>query len=112
MDSHLWRAVIDRDAHHIWEKSGSILPYHRWRAVQAVICMAKFFDPKVRHHCDTRQTVEHIKDQLGMQMKAPDDLKHMVASCWVHNAHNPPSKRLRATYRDYLEWQNRPTHHD
>ena len=102
MDSALWRAIIERDAIYIWGKRGAPLDYRTWRREQPVICMAPVMDPDVRYGCDTQQTVEHVKDQLGMGMKAPDDGKHMVASCWVHNAHNPPSKALRAKYREYL----------
>jgi hypothetical protein len=49
-----------------------------------------------------RLTVEHVKDELRMGVRAPSDLRHLVAMCYAGNV-EVPSKSNRAAIRAYLE---------
>ena len=53
-----------------------------------------------------RLTIEHVKHDLGMGIKANDDAESMVAMCWAANV-GVPSKVLRAFCREYLTNTNR-----
>lgn len=46
-------------------------------------------------------TIEHVKADLRMGKRAPDDLGFMVALCGAAN-NRPPTKVQRALFRDYL----------
>lgn len=55
------------------------------------------------HMPDARHllTVEHVKSDLRMGRRAPDDMDHLVAMCWAGNV-GVPSKEQRAKIRAYL----------
>lgn len=90
MKTGLWEAVMDRD-------KGCILhalePGH--------VCRTVF---GTEHPWDATDllTVEHVKADLRMGVRAPDDLGFMVALCGYAN-NRPPSKVQRAAFREYLE---------
>jgi hypothetical protein len=72
--------------------------------------LARFDAPHVCHdrwgneHPPTdvrRLTVEHVKDDLRMGVRAPSDLGHLVAMCYSGNV-DVPSKRDRENIREYL----------
>jgi hypothetical protein len=46
-------------------------------------------------------TLEHVKDDLRMGVKADNDRRHMVGACWKLNL-GPPTKEQREWMRDYL----------
>lgn len=46
-------------------------------------------------------SLEHVKDQLRMGVRAPSDEAHLVALCYGANV-GVPSKVLRAQLREYL----------
>ena len=46
-------------------------------------------------------SLEHVKDQLRMGVRAPSDEAHLVALCYGSNV-GVPSKVLRAQLREYL----------
>jgi hypothetical protein len=46
-------------------------------------------------------TLEHVKSDLRMGVRAPNDMDHLVALCGYANV-NVPSKAQRALFRDYL----------
>ena len=48
-----------------------------------------------------RLTLEHVKDDLAMSMRAPSDERHLVACCYGLNV-GVPSKTWRAAFRAYL----------
>lgn len=48
-----------------------------------------------------RLTLEHVKDELRMGVRAPSDEAHMVALCGYAN-NRPPTKKQRALMRIYL----------
>lgn len=50
---------------------------------------------------ERRLTIEHVKDQIGMGVRAPSDMAHMVALCGGANV-GVPSKAEREWMRDYL----------
>lgn len=56
-----------------------------------------------RHRPDAieRLTLEHVKDELRMGVRAPSDVKHLVLLCGYTN-NQPPSKVQRAAMREYL----------
>lgn len=74
-------------------------------------CLAYRMDP--RHICrDTwnrshspfdlaKLTLDHVKDEPRMGVRAPDDEQHLVALCYGANV-GVPSKALRSFEREYL----------
>ena len=46
-------------------------------------------------------TLEHVKDQPRMGVRAPSDPAHLVALCFAANV-GVPSKEARAFFREYL----------
>jgi hypothetical protein len=48
-----------------------------------------------------RMTLEHVKDELQMGLRAPSDKAHMICVCWKLNL-QPPSKEQREGFRAYL----------
>lgn len=74
-------------------------------------CVLHFLEPG--HECrdvwgqphawnDTdRLTVEHIKSELRMGVRAPNDMEHLVTLCGAVNV-GVPSKAQRALFREYL----------
>lgn len=48
-----------------------------------------------------RMSLEHVKDDLRMGVKAESDRAHMITLCWRLNL-QPPSKEQRAGFREYL----------
>jgi hypothetical protein len=75
------------------------------------------FDLDPEHYCRDRWgqphmpgathllTIEHVKTDLRMGVRAPSDLRHLVSMCWAGNL-GPPSKDQRAAIRAYLEEVN------
>ena len=53
-------------------------------------------------------TIEHVKDELRMGVRAPSDMAHMIAVCAFINL-KPPTKEMRAAFREYLERVNGST---
>lgn len=98
----LWDHVVTRDAYMIWGSSGSHLPFRSYMARLGVVCIVRLLMPDQIKDCAGRTTVDHVKDELGMGMKAPDDEWHLTAACEYHNVWHPPSKALRAAQRTYL----------
>lgn len=54
-----------------------------------------------------RCTLEHVKSDLRMGVRAPSDLEHLVALCGYEN-NRPPSKAHRALFREYLRTVGNP----
>jgi hypothetical protein len=52
-------------------------------------------------------TVEHVKSDLRMGVRAPSDMEHLVAMCGYSNV-AVPSKDQRQRIREYLERVNLP----
>lgn len=106
MKKGLWEHVIERDARWCWYWSEDKVHHHvtfrEWRASHPVVCVVPILDPTNRSKCGGKQTVEHVKDQLMMGKKAPDDEFHLLACCMNHNSWNPPSKVLRQKMRTRL----------
>lgn len=48
-----------------------------------------------------RLTLEHVKSDLRIGVRAPNDLEHLVALCGYANV-NVPTKVQRAALREYL----------
>jgi hypothetical protein len=46
-------------------------------------------------------TLDHVKDDLMMGVRAPSDPTHLVAMCYAGNV-GVPSKEVRQNERDYL----------
>ena len=94
--------VMLRDRHAIWEASKSPLSFVAFWARKKIFCMVDVLDPSDSVHCWGPSTLDHVKDDLMMGKKAPDDEYHLVTLCWYHNVLKPPSKRLRQEERAYL----------
>ena len=47
-------------------------------------------------------SLEHVKDQLRMGVRAESDLRHLIAVCHFINA-MPPTKAMREAFREYLQ---------
>jgi len=95
MNPALRRAVLERDGCCVLLR---IDPFHHCRDV-----WGQYHDPRDLD----KLTIEHVKDELMMGRKAPDDLAHLVALCGYANV-AVPSKAQRAVMREYLLRANWP----
>jgi hypothetical protein len=101
----LWSAIVIRDLMAIWRFTGTDQPYITWRNARSKPpCIVELLLPAEAINCQGRTTLEHVHlEGSGMGLpRASDDWRHMVACCWYHNVHKPPSKVLRALMRTYL----------
>ena len=82
-------AVLERDG---WCVLAKVDPDHQCRDVWGY----------PHHPADkARLTVEHVKDQLRMGVRAPSDMAHLIALCGGANV-GVPSKAEREAFRSYL----------
>lgn len=108
ISDHLRETVFLRDAKAIWERSEERIHHHlsfmEFLAQKRVrpLCLVELLDQPASRKCSGRSTLEHVKDQLRMGKRAPDDEQHLVILCEEHNVWHPPSKELRAKIRRYL----------
>jgi hypothetical protein len=89
MDAQLRRDILRRD--------GACLA---WKFDRLHECK----DQWGRWHLPTatdRLTLEHVKSDLRLGKRAPDDRRHLVALCYASNV-GVPSKTLREFLRRYL----------
>lgn len=64
-------------------------------------CQTRFGQSHSPYHL-SMLTLEHVKDELGMSIRAEDDPQHLVACCGMLND-QVPSALLRELLRAYLE---------
>ena len=85
--------ILDRDG---WCVLAKINPEHQCRDTWGV-----------PHHPADRSklTLEHVKTQLRMGVRAPSDPRHLIALCGGANT-GVPSKADREAFRAYLERVN------
>jgi hypothetical protein len=62
------------------------------------ICRDQWGNPHAAHE---KLTLDHVKDDLQMGLRAPSDARHLVAMCARMNG-KPPNKAERAAERQYL----------
>lgn len=99
----LWARVIERDAWAVFEEMPmTAMIFERWWAFEHRICVVPLLDPGNPYPCGGKQEVDHVKDDLRMGKRAPDDEYHLVAACQNHNTWHPPRKELRRAEREYL----------
>lgn len=104
----LWEHVVRRDAYNIWLRSEENIHHHvtfqryMTRRRKRPLCIVELLMPLEVRDCAGRTTVDHVKDDLMMGKKAPDDEWHLTATCEYHNVWHPPSKALRQAQRAYL----------
>ena len=89
MKAGLREAVMDRDG-------GCVL----YRLEPGHVCYTRWGS---EHPWDATDllTLEHVKAELRMGKRAPDDIGFLVALCGYAN-NRPPSKAQRALFREYL----------
>lgn len=79
--------VFARDARQVWLLSGdgmrSGVPLQRFWT-RRIICIAPVLDPQQSGRCWGRTTIEHVKDELRMGLKATSDPAHLVSLCQGH----------------------------
>jgi hypothetical protein len=68
------------------------------------VCRDKWGQPHIASRTDLL-TIEHVKRELRMGVRAPSDLRHCVSMCWAGNL-GPPTKDQRQAIRAYLEEVN------
>jgi len=105
VSSELWELVVERDRQRIFrEVTGQVAISALTRmVVPDPVCVVAHLSPLGSVKCFGGQTVEHVKDDLMMGRRAPSDERHLVASCWGHNAFVPPSKEVRHKLRAWLK---------
>lgn len=96
------RAIYLNDPHRDNRVPFEVWLRRRQSQLTGALCLVELLDPPASRKCSGRSTLEHVKDQLRMGKKAPDDEQHLVILCEYHNVWNPPSKDLRAKIRRYL----------
>jgi hypothetical protein len=89
MKPGLWERVMERD--------GGCVLYH---LEPGHVCRTVFGSEHAWNAIDLL-TVEHVKAELRMGKRAPDDMGFLVALCGAAN-NRPPTKVQRAAMRHYL----------
>lgn len=112
----LWDEVVERDAQEIYLRLRDQLSvtYSQWRQMTPLICVVGHLSPPGSVKCFGKQTVDHVKDamligepiQKQRTIRAPHDKRHVVACCWGHNSHAPPSAEMRYQERSWLRRLN------
>lgn len=95
-------AVIDRDWRESWRRSGMSVPLDRFPRARA--CVASFLDPSP---CQGRLTLDHIKTEPRMGLRAPSLAANLVTLCEGHTENGMRGGRVwntahRPLLRDYL----------
>ena len=87
----------------------------RERAIRAAkrgrICVAPFIDFSESQKCSGRTTLDHIKDEQRMGVRAPSDIGHLVSLCEGHTEAGMKAGRQwntahRKELREYLRRVN------
>ena len=71
------------------------------------VCRDQWGQPHIASRTDLL-TIEHVKRELRMAVRAENTLGTMVAMCWAGNM-GPPTKLQRQAIRAYLEEANHAT---
>lgn len=118
--ARLREIVFLRDAWAVWDMSEERIhhgvTFDRFLRMKRhrPLCLTERVLPRASQKCSGRWTLEHVKCNLGMAMKAwdredepcpqcrRDGRYHLVVLCEYHNVWNPPSKELRQVLRAYL----------
>jgi hypothetical protein len=80
-------AVMERDAREIWLTSEEFVHHkvsERKFWTKRIICVAPMLDPSQSGTCWGRSTLDHIKDQPRMGVRATSDPEHLVTLCQGH----------------------------
>ena len=80
-------AVLHRDAQEIWLTSEEFMEQgiaERKFWTKRIICVAPALDPSQLAACWGRTTLEHVKDELRMGVRAKSDAAHLVSLCQGH----------------------------
>lgn len=103
------RMVKLRDLWSVWLASGTSLDFTLWTATNGNPCIAPVLDPSQSDHCWGRITMEHVKAELRMGVRAKSDSAHLVSLCQGHTEDGRKagyqwntSKRNRELVREYL----------
>ena len=64
------------------------------------VCRDRWGQPHIASRTDLL-TIEHVKRELRMSVRAENSMETMVAMCWSGNL-GPPTKVQRALIREYL----------
>lgn len=64
-------------------------------------CVAPNIDPRASL-CAGRLTLDHVKDQPRMGLRAPSDMAHLVTLCEGHHLRTEWATSHRPELRDYL----------
>jgi len=78
------RMVKLRDLWSAWLESGTSLDFSRWTATNGNPCIAPVLDRSQSGLCWGRITMEHVKDELRMGVRAKSDSAHLVSLCQGH----------------------------
>lgn len=106
-----WQAltelVFKRDLREAWVRQDRLrtkLPLSQVQPKEA--CVARFLDPSELGKCWGRITFNHVHERgkQGMQMKAPDDERHLVSLCEGHHGYSTVSGGW-ANYKTSIEME-------
>lgn len=64
-------------------------------------CMAPQLDPDAGE-CSGRLTLDHVKEELAMGAKAPDDEAHLVTLCLFHHVETSAGANWATSHRTLL----------
>lgn len=68
-------------------------------------CVARLFDEELMY-CRGRLTLDHVKDEPRMGVRAPSDRAHLVSLCTWHHLESGWATSHRPELRAYLEGVN------
>jgi hypothetical protein len=72
--------------------------------VRSPTCIAPVIDPTQWGKCSGRSTLDHVKSQLAMGVRAPSDEAHLVALCEYHHLWTGWATGHRPELRVYLAY--------
>jgi hypothetical protein len=76
--------VLSRDMLRAYIRQPETMPLSRWLRM-GTPCVARFLDPSGSVPCSGRITLDHVKCQPAIGMKAPDNERHLVSLCVNHH---------------------------
>ena len=104
--------VIERDAREIWLNSPEFIQHNmseRKFWTKRIICVAPMLDPAQSGLCWGRSTLDHVKTDLRMGVRATSDPDHLATICEGHTEAGRKAgyqwntdARNRQRVRDYL----------
>lgn len=71
-------------------------------AARKPLCVAPLLDPAESATCSGRSTLDHVKSEPRMGVRAPSDTDHLVTLCEFHHLGSKAGRNWATAYRPLL----------